>query len=108
MIPGVVYLYPLNTQLVQIFGLQDRLSGDFLNGAVVTATLLDFRGNTDPVLTGIPLTYLPATNGNYEGVVPDTFNALIGSGYILQIMAGESGVQGLWSIPAQVKLRNAN
>jgi hypothetical protein len=84
------------------------LTGDFLNGASVVATLLNFQGNADPVLNNIPLTYLPGTNGNYEGVVPDNFNAPLGSGYILQITAGESVVQVLWSIPAQVKLRNNN
>jgi hypothetical protein len=105
MIPTVVYLFPQNTQLVQIAGLQDQVTGDYLNGATVTATLINFQGNADPVLNQIPMAYVAATNGNYEGIVPDTFNAPIGSGYVLQIQADQLGSQALWSIPAKVALR---
>jgi hypothetical protein len=104
-IPTVVYLFPLNTQLLQVQGLQDFLSGDYLNSATVLATLLDYRGNPDSVLQNIPMNYVAGSNGNYTGIVPDTFNAPLGSGYILQITADQAGVQGQWSIPAQVKPR---
>jgi hypothetical protein len=105
MIPTVVYLFPKNTQLVQIAGLQDQVSGAYLNGATVTATLINFQGNPDPIFQNIPMNYVAATNGNYEGIVPDTFDAPLGSGYVLQIQADESGVQALWSIPAKVAPR---
>ena len=105
MTPTVVYLFPLNSQLIQVQGLQDVLTGNFLNAATVTATLINFRGIADSVLNNIPMTYVSASNGNYEGVAPDTFNAPVGSGYILQIQATQGSVQGLWSIPAQVKPR---
>ena len=106
MIPSVIYLYPQNSQLIEIQGLQDVVSGSYLNGASVSATLLDDRGNPDPVLNNIPMAYLTATNGNYEGIVPDTFSAALGSGYMLLITAGQSGAQAQWSIPAKVQLRN--
>ena len=106
MIPSVVYLNPGNSILIEIQGLMDVVSGGYLNGASVSATLLDARGNTDPVLNNIFLAYLTETNGNYEGVVPDTFSAVLGGGYTLQITADQSGAQAQWSIPAKVQLRN--
>ena len=107
MIPAVVYLFPLNNNWIQVAGLENVLDGSFLNAATVMATLINYRGIADPVLNNIPMTYIPASNGNYEGVAPDTFNAPVGSGYILQIQATQGSVQGLWSIPAQVKQRAA-
>jgi len=101
----LIYLYPQNTQVIEIDGLQDQLTGDFLNIATVQATLVDQRGNPDPVLNDIAMTYVPGSNGNYQGVVPFAFNAPLGSGYRLQIQADQSGVQAFWSIPAQVVLR---
>ncbi len=107
MIPSIVYLHPENTQPIEVQGLQDKISGSYLNGASVTATLLDDRGNPDPVLNNLPMAYLTDTNGNYLGIVPDTFSAALGSGYTLQITANQSGTQALWSIPAKVQLRNS-
>ena len=104
-VPSIIYLYPLNTQVIEVDGLVDEISGNFLNGASVSATLFDDHGNPDPVLNNIPMIYVAASNGNYQGVVPDTFNAALGSGYTLQITADSGGAQALWSIPAQVKLR---
>lgn len=111
MLPRVVYLYPQNTQVITIEGLQDEVSGNYLNNALVAATLLDQRGNPDPVLNNMQLGYLEGTNGNYQGTVPETFNppAFVNkpqSGYTLQLLAIQAGVQSLFSISAVVTLRS--
>lgn len=104
-VPSIIYLYPLNTQVVEIDGLTDVVTGDYLNDATVTATLFDDNDQPDPVLQNIGMSYVAASNGNYQGVVPDTFNAALGSGYTMVITADQAGVQAQWSIPTQVKLR---
>lgn len=111
-IPLVIFLYPQNTQVLFLQGLMDSTTSTYLNSASVTATLLDQRGNADPVLNGITLNYVVASNGNYQGTVPASFdpaaftaamNQL--SGYQLQIEATQNGVQALWTIPVIIKLR---
>lgn len=104
-IPSVIYLYPRNTQVLEINGLQDITTGLFLDAATVTATLYNNNGVADPVLNGIVLAYVNGTNGNYQGTVPDTFQPCLGAGYLLQIIANQGGVQSVWSIPAKVLLR---
>jgi hypothetical protein len=43
MLPSIIYLYPDNTQIVQITELQDQVTGLFLTQATVMATLYDRR-----------------------------------------------------------------
>jgi len=110
-LPQVVYLFPQNTQVIGVQGLQDAVTGSFLNNATVFATLLDQRGNPDPVLNQIPLGYLGGTNGNYQGTVPYTFNppGWVGKpmgGYVLQIQASQGGVQSLFTLPVQLVVRS--
>ena len=111
MLPRIIYLYPLNTQVITVEGLQDVVTLLYLNNAQVTVTLLDQRGNPDLVLQDIPLGYVPGSNGNYQGTVPDTFNppAFTGkplSGYTLQVTAVQAGVEALYSISAIIQLRS--
>ena len=106
MLPRVFYLYPQNTQLVEVTELKDKGNGQFLTGATVTATLFDDRGNPDSVFNNIALVYQAGSDATYQGSVPDTFNPDLGDGYTVVITALEAGVQGKWSIPAVVKLRD--
>jgi len=105
MLPQVLYLYPLNTQVITITELQDQQTGEFLIDANVTATLIDRRGIPDPVLRDITLAFVAGTDATYQGQVPDTFNAKLGGGYTLQITATQAGVQAFYSIPVIVQLR---
>lgn len=104
-IPSVFYLYPLNTQIIEIDGVLDTVSGGFLNNATAMATLLDNFGRPDAVINDLPMSYIANSNGSYQGVVPDSFNAALGSGYTLVITVTAGSVQSQWSIPTQVKLR---
>lgn len=111
-LPRVLYLYPGNTQVLNIVGLTDVTTGFYLDAANVFATLLDQYGNEDPVLDDIQLLYQAGSNGNYQGTVPGTFAppAFTGSsplgGYQLQIAAEQAGVEALWTIPVILQLRS--
>jgi len=105
-LPSVIYLFPQNTQTLNIVGLQDSVTGSFLDAADALATLYDQRGNADDVLNGIALGYVPGTEGNYLGTVPASFDARLGGGYSLVITAVQSGIQAQWTIPVIVSKRD--
>ena len=105
MLPTKLFLSPANTQVIQITELQDQVTGIFLQNAQVSATLYDQRGNPDPVLQNINMVYQPGTDGTYLGTVPATFNAKLGGGYKLVVIAVQAGVQAEYTIPTIVQLR---
>jgi len=105
MLPQVLYLYPLNTQVIQLTELQDQITGLFLTAATCTATLVDQFGNADAVLNNIPMSYVPGTDATYQGQVPNTFNATIGGGYTLVVTAVQAGIQAQYKIPVVVQAR---
>lgn len=111
-LPRVLYLYPNNTQVINIIGLTDVTTGFYLDSAEVFATLFDQYQNPDPVLQDIQLLYVSDSNGNYQGTVPATFSppAFTGTsplgGYSLQIAAEQASVEALFTIPVIVQLRS--
>lgn len=111
MLPTILYLYPLNTQVIQITELTDEVTGGFLTGATVTATLYDARGNADPVLNNIAMSYVSGTDATYNGTVPSTFNPPAyrpptpQGGYQLVITAVQAGVQAQFTIPVIIQPR---
>lgn len=102
---NVFLLYPLNSQTIGINGVTDVSTGLFLNSATVTATLFDENGNADPTINALPLAYVPNTQGNYQGIVPATFNAPTGTGYTLQFRVVNQTSQALYDIVARVVKR---
>ena len=111
MLPTLVYLSPLNTQVIQVTELQDQVSGNFLQNAQVTATLYDPRGNPDPVLNNITMSYIPGTDGTYNGIVPAVFDPPKyvppnpAGGYYLVVTAVQAGIQAQWTIPVIIQPR---
>jgi len=109
--PTLIYLYPNNTQVIQITELQDQITGNYLQNAQVTATLYDSRGNPDPVLNGITMSYIPGTDGTYNGIVPSSFNPpgykppTPMSGYSLVVTATQAGINAQWTIPVVIQPR---
>src|SRR5580692_455124 len=90
--PSKFILYAGNTQVLQILGLQDYLSQTYLNSAAITGTLQDDQGNDVPECTDIAFTYVPGSNGDYNGVFGDqNFQPAIGTGYTLLIDGNENG-----------------
>lgn len=105
-LPKLAVFHPKNTQVIDLQGLQDVITGNYLNAAVVTATLYDDRGRVDPIINELVLVYVPGSNGNYQGTVPFQFDARDGDGYKLNIMAVQAGVQSLYTLPAKVTPRS--
>jgi hypothetical protein len=105
-IPEKLTLYQLNDMFIEIDGLADGLDpGTFYNAATVIATLKDRDGVDVPGCIGVTLSYLPASNGNYRGIVDDPFDPPAGGGYTLILDTDQGGIKGHFEIKAEVKVR---
>jgi hypothetical protein len=108
--PSKMYVYPGNTQMITVEGLQDLSQLPalvFLNAASLTATLVDDDGNQIQGCIGIPLTYVLGSNGNYIGTFGDnTFQPGIGTGYTLIVEGSQSGGWIHEELIVEVKPRN--
>jgi hypothetical protein len=97
-------LYPGNDNVLTLTGLSDLLTGQFQNGAVVTATLYDQFSNPVPGASNIVMNYVAASNGNYQGIIPGiTFNPIPlppgtnpTGGYKLVVTAVSGAIQSIW------------
>lgn len=89
--PPKQLLYAQNTQVTQLTGLQDALTGDFIDAANLTLTLLDQNGNPMPECIDVAFAYVAGSNGNYQAIYGDeNFDPSVGSGYKL-IVDGNDG-----------------
>lgn len=105
--PKTKILYQDNTQLITLVGLQDEISGSFLNAATMTVTLLDQNGQQVPNLIGITMSYVADSNGNYQGIVDAAFDPPIGGGYVLVIDADTGGAHLHVELQAEVQVRTS-
>lgn len=105
-VPRRVTLVQQNTQGLKLSGLRDD-SGNFVNTAILTATLLDQTRQPDAVLNGLSMPYIAASNGDYQGTVPSTFLAALGSEYTLVIDGDGAGAHLHMEIVAEVVARSS-
>jgi hypothetical protein len=90
--PSKIIISPGNTQVLRIFGLQDNVTGSFLNAASIVGTLQDDQGNVVIGFDEIAFTNVPSSNGDYDAIFGDsTFIPEIGTGYTLIIDGNQSG-----------------
>lgn len=96
-----------NDNLLVLDGLQDEASGDYLNGASVSAVLVDesgtqVQGQTWP----LSLAYVTGSQGRYQGVLEDTLALQHGQRYIAQVTADAAGLRGYWEVPVTARRRS--
>lgn len=85
-------IYLSNDNLLSIEGLKNSSSGSFMNTATVTATLKDSSGTSVSGQTfPITLSYIVATDGNYQATLENTLSMVEGSIYTATISATSSG-----------------
>jgi hypothetical protein len=71
--------------LVTLTGLHDPVTGGWINDATVTAQLTDSDGTN--VGSAITFSYRNASNGVYDGTVPNSLSLTDGDQYTLTITA---------------------
>lgn len=93
-----------NDNLIEVDELKDEVAGSFLNAATVTADLKDSAGAA--IGSTITLTYVAASNGKYQGTVPDTLVVNLGDRIIAEITA-DSGPdkRAFWIVGLVVEKR---
>lgn len=88
---GPIALYIGSTNLIQICGVTDALSGDPLTDATLTMSLTDGYGNAISGATNLSLTYNGGlTPPAYVGTIPSSVMIIEGGRYILQIAMSET------------------
>lgn len=104
LVPPKVIVYQKNAQIFEMDGLQDS-AGSFLNSATVTMTLIDQNGHTVAGIENVPMVYVGASNGIYQGAIPASFDPTTGQGYQLVVDAAQGAAVGHWQFPVQVDIR---
>lgn len=102
-------IYQGNTQLFTLTGLQDKVTGDFINNnGTLQVTLVDDQGTSVPGCIEIVMSYLSGTDGNYQGIFGDSdFYPPIGTGYTLLVDGEESGSYIHLELLAEIQSRKS-
>jgi len=92
--PTKIFIYPKNTKTVTLESVVDQDTGIPWNGtAAITATLYDPSGNPVPGLVSVALSYVAASNGDFELEFGDeSFTPALGRGYTLTIDGNQGGI----------------
>jgi hypothetical protein len=99
--------YQGNIQATTLEGLIDKRTGNFLNDWTnIVMTLVDDQGQQISGCVEIPMTYLAATNGNYQGVFGDNqFYPDVGTGYKLLVDGSNAGATLHLELAVEIKPR---
>ncbi len=89
-----------NTNLLEVIGLKDAVTGAFINGATVTATIKDkagavVLGQTFPVT----LAFVSGSNGDYRATLVKALLLVDDTEYIAEITATDTAGDGFWEFP---------
>jgi hypothetical protein len=93
--------------IVRLDALTNASSGAFINNATVTYTLKDSTGNA--VLSNQTMSYLAASNGRYEGTLPQstTTTMAVNAQYSIEITAIQGGLTLFRKLSCIAKYRGA-
>lgn len=95
-----------NDMLLELKGLKDVVLDTFVNGATVTATVVDSDG---AAVTGqsfpVTLDFVANSDGDYRVVLDSTIVLVIGKKYTAQITAVSSGIDGYWELDLRAVIR---
>lgn len=80
-------LYILEDNVVEMNGLTDAITGEYINDATVTFSLKDASDNVVSSLSGVSMAYVTDSNGIYRGTIPDTADISDGRIYYVEITA---------------------
>lgn len=86
-----------NDQVLKVLGVQDAITEAYINDATVTARI-KLRGNeVDGQSWPLTLSYVAASNGNYQGLLQDTIDLQPDRPYTIEIrIEGSGGLVGFY------------
>ena len=102
-------IFVSNNNLIELRGLRDETTGDYLNAATVTVTVKDSSGNA---ITGDTwpktMQYVTDSDGNYRANVSYAANLSADATYTASITADAgAGKRGQWEMPMLAKVRRS-
>ncbi len=78
-------LYVGNDSFIEVSNLQNSLTHEFVNDAVLTAELSE--KDTGDLIATVALDYIAASNGKYRGILPADTELIEGEAYMLHLVA---------------------
>lgn len=96
-----------NDQTIRVSGVQDEVSGDYLNDITVQVWIKE-RDGTDVAGETWPITldYIADSNGDYIGNIEDGVELVAGRRYIVEIRSEAPGdLVGFWHFTRAAKWR---
>lgn len=104
---SVLYLYKGNDMVIELDGLKNEVTGEYVNNATVTFTLKDAAGATvtgQSFPTAMP--YVTASNGLYRATLSDAAAVVVGTRYVVEInVDAGGGLNGKWELDAVCQTR---
>lgn len=99
-------LYIGNSNVVQIKGLRDAVTKDYVNNATCSFSVL----RNGVAVTGgsdVAMEYVPGSNGHYFGVLPET--ADLNSAVHVVVVSVDAGTNkdAVWTVPVRPTTRNS-
>lgn len=100
-------LYVGNDMLLEVAGLRDDVTGDYLNAATVTVTLKTSAGvNVSGQAWPLALAYVTGSNGVYRATLIDTLSLTANSRYVATVIADAGdGKRAQWDLDFVCRMR---
>jgi len=94
-------IYYLNDHTIELRNLKNEVTGDYLDAATVTVTLVD---SNDAEVSGetwpLTMSYVTGSNGVYRATFSDTLSLTKLAKYTAKVTAdGGAGLKGYWEVP---------
>lgn len=100
------YVYINNDNRIVLEGVYNESSGSYENAATVTMILYDATGaQVSGQSWPASLSYVSASNGNYEGTLDNLLSLTDGADYDLVVTATASGETGEWRMELEAAYR---
>ena len=98
-----------NDNVVELNGLRNPVTGEFLNAATVDITITDpdgveVTGETWP----LTIPYVAASNGIYRVILDKVIDFIAGVRYTAVINAAESGLDAKWTLTYLAQVRDSS
>lgn len=104
---AVLHLYDGNDMVIELDGLKNEVTGEYINDATVTFTLKDADGVTvsgQSFPTAMP--YVASSNGLYRATLSDAVAITVGARYVVEInVDAGAGLTGKWELDAVCQTR---
>ena len=101
------FVYPGNHTLVELSGLQNLLTGAYVNSATADMTVVDVNSAQVPGITW-PASFTPvqSSNGDYSATLSNSAGWIVGQWYFGKItVVTTEGLRGNWEIEMEAQKR---